>query len=159
MPGFFFRNHYNDVIMGAIASQITSLTIVYPIVCSTQIKENIKAPRHWPLCGEFAGDGWIPRTNCHLRGKCFHLITSSWWQRPSTTWGESSSDILVNTGSGDGLAPSHYQNSWSWLTGNQTHMKKVQWNLNQNKIFSFKTMQMSYPKRPHRADGCWLPVG
>ena len=27
-------NHYNDVIMGAIASQITSLTIVYSIVYS-----------------------------------------------------------------------------------------------------------------------------
>ena len=26
----------------------------------TQIKENIKAPRHWPLCGEFIGDRWIP---------------------------------------------------------------------------------------------------
>ena len=29
----------------------------------TQIKENIKAPRHWPLCGEFTGDRGIPRTN------------------------------------------------------------------------------------------------
>ena len=34
-----------------------------------QIKENTKAPRHWPLCGEFIGlnltpwDRWIPRTN------------------------------------------------------------------------------------------------
>ena len=28
-----------------------------------QIKENIKALRHWPLCGEFTGDRWIPRTN------------------------------------------------------------------------------------------------
>ena len=28
-----------------------------------QIKQNIKAPRHWPLCGEFTGDRWIPRTN------------------------------------------------------------------------------------------------
>ena len=28
-----------------------------------QIKENIKTPRHWPLCGEFTGDRWIPRTN------------------------------------------------------------------------------------------------
>ena len=42
-----------------------------------QIKENIKAPRHWPLCGEFTGDRWIPRTKGQLRGKCFHLITSS----------------------------------------------------------------------------------
>ena len=45
----------------------------------TQIKENIKAPRHWPLCGEFTGDRWIPRTNGQLRGKCFHLMTSSWY--------------------------------------------------------------------------------
>ena len=28
-----------------------------------QIKENIKAPRHWPLWGDFTGDRWIPRTN------------------------------------------------------------------------------------------------
>ena len=27
-----------------------------------QIKENIKASRHWPLWGEFTGDRWIPRT-------------------------------------------------------------------------------------------------
>ena len=26
----------------------------------TQIKENIKAPRHWPLCGEFTGTGEFP---------------------------------------------------------------------------------------------------
>ena len=25
-----------------------------------QMKENIKAPRHWPLCGEFTADPWIP---------------------------------------------------------------------------------------------------
>ena len=28
-----------------------------------QTKENINALRHWPLCGEFTGDRWIPRTN------------------------------------------------------------------------------------------------
>ena len=28
-----------------------------------QINENIKAPRHWPLWGEFTKDRWIPRTN------------------------------------------------------------------------------------------------
>ena len=27
-----------------------------------QFKENIKAPRHWPLWGEFTGDRWIPLT-------------------------------------------------------------------------------------------------
>ena len=72
-----FRLHYGDVIMGAIASQITSLTIVYSTVYSDAVKENIKALRHWPLCGKFTGDRWIPRTNGQLRGKCFHLMTSS----------------------------------------------------------------------------------
>ena len=44
-------SHYDDVIMSAIASQITSLTIVYSTVYSGVDKKNIKAPRHWPLCG------------------------------------------------------------------------------------------------------------
>ena len=31
------------------------------------------------LCaGEFTGDRWIPRTKGQKRGKCFHLMTSSW---------------------------------------------------------------------------------
>ena len=42
-----------------------------------QIKENIKAPLHWPLWGEFTGDWWIPRTKDQWRGKSFHLMTSS----------------------------------------------------------------------------------
>ena len=44
----------------------------------SQIKENIKAPRHWPLCGEFTGDLLIPQTNGQWHGKCFHLMTSSY---------------------------------------------------------------------------------
>ena len=47
-------NHYVDVIMTAMASQITSLTIVYAIVYS--------GADHWPLCREFTGDRWIPCT-------------------------------------------------------------------------------------------------
>ena len=46
--------------MGAIASQITSLTVVYSPFIQTQIKENHKAPRHWPLCGEFTGTDDFP---------------------------------------------------------------------------------------------------
>ena len=52
-----------------------------------QIKEDITAPRHWPLCGEFIGDRWILRTKGQQRGKCFHLMTSSWLQGPIlSTW-------------------------------------------------------------------------
>ena len=47
---------------GAMASQIISLSIVYSVVHSVQIKENIKAPCQWPFSGEFTGDRWILRT-------------------------------------------------------------------------------------------------
>ena len=53
--------HYNDVIMSMIASQITSLTVVYSSIKSAD-RSKIKAPRDWPLWGEFTGDRWIPRT-------------------------------------------------------------------------------------------------
>ena len=41
-----------------------------------QIKENTKAPRHWPLWGKFIGDRWIPHIKGQKRGKCFHLMTA-----------------------------------------------------------------------------------
>ena len=46
--------------MGAMAFQITSLTIAYSTVYSgADKKKNIKAPRHWPVWEEFAVDRWI----------------------------------------------------------------------------------------------------
>ena len=88
--------HYNDVIMGTMASQITSLTIVYSTVIQAQIKENIKAPRHWPLCGEFTGTGEFPAQrvsnaenvsiwwrhhvmqHSHIKNKQINDITRNW---------------------------------------------------------------------------------
>ena len=47
--------------MAAMAFQITSLTTDFtqPFI-QAQIKENIKAPRHWPLCGGFMVTGEFP---------------------------------------------------------------------------------------------------
>ena len=55
--------HYCDVIMGAMAPQNTSLTIVYSTVHSgvDQIKQQSAASL--PFVREFIGDRWIPRTN------------------------------------------------------------------------------------------------
>ena len=66
--------HYNDVIMGAIASLITSLRIAYSIVYSDADQRNhqssaslafvrgpVNSPHKWPVTR-----------------KCFHLMTSSW---------------------------------------------------------------------------------
>ena len=46
LPVHCLNTHYSDVIMDAMASQITSLAIVYSIVYQAQINENIKSPRH-----------------------------------------------------------------------------------------------------------------
>ena len=42
--------HYSDVIMSAMASQITNVSIVCSTVCSGVDKKNTKAPRHCPAC-------------------------------------------------------------------------------------------------------------
>ena len=53
--------HYNDVIMIVMASQITSLKIVYSTVySSTDQKKNINAPRHCPLWGFSPVSGEFP---------------------------------------------------------------------------------------------------
>ena len=71
-------NHYTDVIMTTMASQITSLTVVYSTVYSdaNQTKHQISASLAfvWGIHPY----RWIPRTQGQLRGTCFHLMTSSW---------------------------------------------------------------------------------
>ena len=70
--------HYSDVIMSPMASQITSLTVVYSTVYSGTDQRKHQTPRYWPFVREFTGNRWIPLTKGQLRGKCFHLMTSSW---------------------------------------------------------------------------------
>ena len=41
-------------------SNLTALSLFTQPFIQTQIKENIKAPRHWLLCGEFTGGRWVP---------------------------------------------------------------------------------------------------
>ena len=78
MCGFFLWEHYADVIMGPIASQITSLTIVYSIVYSDADQRKHQSSASLAFVWGIHRDRWIPRTWGRLRGKCFHLMTSSW---------------------------------------------------------------------------------
>ena len=65
--------------MGAIASQITSLTIAYSTVYSDADQRNIKDPRHWPLCGEFTGTGEFPAQRASYAEN-----VSIWWRHHVT---------------------------------------------------------------------------
>ena len=50
----------------------TSRLFTQPFI-QVQIKENIKAPRHWPLCGEFTGDRQMDSNAENV---------SIWWRHP-----------------------------------------------------------------------------
>ena len=63
--------HSSDVIMDAMASHITSLTSVYSTVYIGADQRKHQSSASLALCGEFIGDRW--------RGKCLHLMTSSWY--------------------------------------------------------------------------------
>ena len=65
----WYAIHYIDVIMTTMASQITSLTVVYPTVYSDADQRKRQS------CASLAFVWAIHRD--HLREKCFHLITSS----------------------------------------------------------------------------------
>ena len=70
--------HYIDVIMTTMASQITSLTVVYPNVYSDADQRKHQSSASLAFVWGIHRDRWIPRTKDQLRGKCFHLMTSSW---------------------------------------------------------------------------------
>ena len=69
--------HYDDVIMTQLASQITSLTVVYSAVYSDADQRKHQSSASLAFVWGIHRDRWIPRTKGQLRGKCFHLMTSS----------------------------------------------------------------------------------
>ena len=73
--------HYSDVIMTTIASLITSLAVVYSAVYSDADQRKHQSSASLAFVWGIHRDRWIPRTKGQLRGKCFHLMTSSCVQK------------------------------------------------------------------------------
>ena len=73
---------YNEVMMSTMTSQITSVSILYSTTCSGVDKKKHQSST------SLAFVRGIPHTKGQQRGKCFHLMTSSWrvrvvwWNRP-----------------------------------------------------------------------------
>ena len=51
------------------------IIMIRALLIEAQIKANIKAPRYWPLWGEFTGDRWIPSQRASKAGN-----VSIWWR-------------------------------------------------------------------------------
>ena len=62
--------HYSDVIMGRWRLKSQASRLFTQTLVQAQIKENSKAPRHWPLWGEFTGDRNSPH-KWAVTGKIF----------------------------------------------------------------------------------------
>ena len=71
------KKHYDDVIIITMTSQITSLTVVYSIVYSDADQRKHQSSVSLAFVWGIHRDRWIPHTKGQLRGKCFHLMTSS----------------------------------------------------------------------------------
>ena len=63
--------------MTTISPQITSLMVVYSIVYSDADQRKHQSSASLAFVWGIHRDRWIPRTKGQLRGKCFHLMTSS----------------------------------------------------------------------------------
>ena len=72
--------HYTDVIMTTMTSEITSLTVVYSTVYSDADQRKHQSSASLAFLWGIHRDRWMPRTKGQLRGKYFHLMTSSWSQ-------------------------------------------------------------------------------
>ena len=68
---------YSDVMMSTIASLITSLAVVYSTFYSDADQRKHQSSASLAFVWGIHRDRWIPRTKGQLRGKCFHLMTSS----------------------------------------------------------------------------------
>ena len=139
--------HYNDVIMSTIASQITSLTIVYSTVFSDADQRKHQTSASLAFVREIQRDRWIPRTKVQLRGKCFHLITSSWtWIKTivATVCGTKgyamTSMTLYEAWSLSlfGIVPSHF---WKFI---QQHLMEIGKKVSYNSHFFFQDIHKGF---------------
>ena len=71
--------------MTTITSQITSLTSVYSTVYSDVDQRKHQSCASLAFVWGIHRDRWIPRTKGQLRGKYFHLMTSSWLAKESSS--------------------------------------------------------------------------
>ena len=63
--------------MTTVASQINSLMVVYSTIYSDADQRKHQSSASLAFVWGIHRDRWIPRTKGQLRGKCFHLMTSS----------------------------------------------------------------------------------
>ena len=91
--------------MARIASQITSLTTFI----QAHMQENIKVPRHWPLCGEFTVTGEFPAQRASNEEN-----VSIWWRHNGI---DTVNGLMPNQQTNNGLA--------NWRIGGSLNLNEL----------------------------------
>ena len=79
--------------MTTMASQLTSLTVVYSTVYPDADQRKHQSSVSLAFVWGIHRDRWIPRTKGQLRGKGFHLMASSWGI--DTYWYSTNTDVCI----------------------------------------------------------------
>ena len=80
-PWFNTAHPYSDVIMSTMASEITSVSIVYSTVCSAADQRKHQISTSLAFVKGIHQSPVNSRTKVQERGNCFHLMTSSYKMR------------------------------------------------------------------------------
>ena len=97
-PAAIHVSHYDDVIMTTLASQITSLMVVYSTIYSDADQRKHQSSSSLAFVWGIHRDRWIPRTKGQLRGN-----VSIWWRhhgvapQNALTWLRIWSNYLTTT--------------------------------------------------------------
>ena len=108
-------NHYFEI-MSTMASQITRVSIVAQMIVREQIKENIKAPRHWSLWGEPLVTGGFHSQ----RASNAENVSIGWYRATSVSpkcWDTNDQQIYLTILHSQPNIKMHFmKNSEAWLT-------------------------------------------
>ena len=128
-----------------------------------QIKENIKAPRHWLLRGGFPGGRWIARTNSQQRGKCFQLMTSSWygWVGGGNSYTTTCVTIISNTSYIPGWVITFFP--WKWdnkktPSNNSWDAVKLPYDFPVDNMYCFGMLSNSKQMGPYKWIGKFMSI-
>ena len=119
--------HYDDVMMTTIASQITSLAVVYSTVYSDANQRKHQSSASLAFVRGIHRDRWIPRTKGQLRGKCFHLMTSSCFECKNRIVDSGLGTYTVMKNVHGPLLLTWFTSNPAWISNN-IPIKSVRWN-------------------------------
>ena len=90
IPGACATRNFTYLVRGPWRPKSPASRLFTQPFIQVHIKENIKAPRHWPLWGEFTGDRWIPAQRANNAEN-----VSIWWRHVWVWWRAVDSQLFI----------------------------------------------------------------